>query len=59
MALILVGQMELWKQKLRLQRYAAIRQRIDMSILLERLDCAEMVSYIAAHMVGFLRSMRC
>lgn len=54
MALILVGQMELWKQKLRLQRYAAIRQRIDMSILLERLDCAEMVSYIAAHMVRFV-----
>lgn len=50
MTLILVGQMELWEQKLRLQRYAAVRQRIDRSILLERLDRAETVSYIAAHM---------
>ena len=29
LALILVGQTELWDEKLRLQRYAAIRQRID------------------------------
>ena len=31
MSLILVGQTELWEQKLRLQSYAAIRQRIDMN----------------------------
>lgn len=50
MSLILVGQMELWDQKLRLQRYAAIRQRIDMSIVLDRLDRAETARYIAAHL---------
>ena len=41
MALILVGQTELWDQKLRLQRYAAIRQRIDVNIVLRHLDRAE------------------
>lgn len=41
MSLILVGQTELWDQKLRLQSYAAIRQRIDMNIVLNRLDRAE------------------
>ena len=50
MSLILVGQTELWDQKLRLQRYAAIRQRIDMSIILERLDRAETARYMAAHL---------
>ena len=50
MGLILVGQTELWDQKLRLQRYAAIRQRIDMNIVLNRLDRAETGRYIAAHM---------
>ena len=30
MAVVLVGQTELWENKLKLQRYAAIRQRIDM-----------------------------
>ena len=30
MAVVLVGQTELWDNKLKLQRYAAIRQRIDM-----------------------------
>lgn len=50
MSLILVGQMELWEQKLRLQRYAAIRQRIDMSIVLGRLDRAETAKYMASHM---------
>lgn len=50
MSLILVGQTELWDQKLRLQSYAAIRQRIDMSIVLDRLDRAETGKYIAAHM---------
>ncbi len=50
MSLILVGQTELWDQKLRLQSYAAIRQRIDMNIVLSRLDRAETGKYIAAHM---------
>lgn len=50
MSLILVGQTELWEQKLRLQRYAAIRQRIDMSIILERLDRAETAQYMASHL---------
>ena len=40
MALILVGQTELWDQKLRLQRYAAIRQRIDVNIVLHTIDHA-------------------
>ena len=31
MALILVGQNELWDDKLRLKRYAAVRQRIDIN----------------------------
>ncbi|WP_461884752.1 AAA family ATPase [Roseburia intestinalis] len=30
MAVVLVGQTELWENKLKLQRYAAVRQRIDM-----------------------------
>lgn len=50
MSLILVGQTELWDQKLRLQSYAAIRQRIDMNIVLNRLERAETGKYIAAHM---------
>ena len=50
MSLILVGQTELWDQKLRLQSYAAIRQRIDMNIVLNRLDRAETGKYVAAHM---------
>jgi len=50
MALILVGQTELWEQKLRLQRYAAIRQRIDMNIVLKRLDRSGTGKYMAAHL---------
>lgn len=50
MSLILVGQTELWDQKLRLQKYAAIRQRIDMNIVLNRLDRAETGKYVAVHM---------
>lgn len=50
MALILVGQRELWDQKFRLQTYAAIRQRVYMSILLTRLDMSEVHSYIASHL---------
>ena len=50
MALILVGQVELWEQKLRLQRYAAIRQRIDMNIVLDKLDRSETSKYMNAHL---------
>lgn len=50
MALILVGQKELWDQKLRLQAYAAIRQRIDMNIVLDRLDRSETRKYMQAHL---------
>jgi len=50
LALILVGQKELWEKKLRLQKYAAIRQRIDMNIVLSRLDQAEIGSYIRSHL---------
>ena len=49
MALVLVGQ-ELWENKLKLQRYAAIRQRIDMYYTLPHLDCSETEQYIASHM---------
>ena len=50
MALILVGQTELWDEKLRLQRYAAIRQRIDMNCVLSHLDRAEVEKYIQSHL---------
>lgn len=50
LALILVGQKELWEKKLRLQSYAAIRQRIDISIMLGRLDCSEVGKYIKSHL---------
>ena len=50
MSLILVGQKELWEQKLRLQAYSAIRQRIEMTIILDRLDRSEVHKYISAHM---------
>lgn len=50
MALILVGQKELWDEKLRLQRYTAIRQRIDMHVILDRLDRAETAKYMKAHL---------
>lgn len=47
---MLVGQTELWERKLKLQAYEAIRQRMDMNIVLWRLDRAEAGKYIAAHM---------
>ena len=50
MGLILVGQTELWDQKLRLQRYAAIRQRIDMNIVLRHFDRSETECYITSHL---------
>ena len=50
MALVLVGQTELWENKLKLQRYAAIRQRIDMYCTLPHLDRSETEQYIRRHM---------
>ncbi|WP_246062024.1 ExeA family protein [Paenibacillus oralis] len=49
MALILVGQSELW-DRLGLQAYAAIRQRIDMQCYLPHLDRAEMGAYMKRHL---------
>ena len=49
MALVLVGQSELW-DKLKLQRYAAVRQRIDISCILHHLDRAETEQYIMSHL---------
>jgi len=49
-ALVLVGQNELWDDKLRLRRYAAICQRIDMRCTIPHLDRAETERYIRAHM---------
>ncbi len=49
MALILAGQTELW-DKLRLQRYAAIRQRIDITCVLPHLDRSETDQYIRSQL---------
>lgn len=49
MALVLVGQTELWTRKLKLKSYASIRQRIDMYCILLPLDCAECGEYIRSH----------
>lgn len=49
MALILVGQSELW-DKLRLQSYAAIRQRIDLQCKLVHYDRAGVGAYMSRHM---------
>lgn len=49
MALVLVGQNELW-DKLNLQRYAAVKQRIDINCVLPRLDRSETGLYIQAHL---------
>lgn len=50
MSLILVGQTELWDKKLRYERYAAIRQRIDINCVLHRLDRADTQGYIKTHL---------
>lgn len=50
MALILVGQTELWDRKLRYKRYDAIRQRIDMYCVLPHLDRSETGKYIQTHL---------
>ena len=49
MALVLVGQTELW-DKLKLQRYAAVRQRIDINCVLPHLDRSETEQYIRSHL---------
>jgi len=49
MALILSGQSELW-DKLKLQAYAAIRQRIDIQCVVGRLDRAQTAEYISAQL---------
>jgi len=49
MTLILVGQNELW-DRLSLQAYAAIRQRIDVQCKLQHYDRAQTESYIHSHM---------
>jgi type II secretory pathway predicted ATPase ExeA len=49
MALVLVGQNELW-EKLKMQLYAAIRGRIDIKCELPGMDRAELDAYMAAHL---------
>jgi len=49
MALILVGQSELW-EKLQLQTYTAIRQRIDIQCKLHYLDRSQVGEYMKRHM---------
>jgi type II secretory pathway predicted ATPase ExeA len=49
MALILSAQTELW-DKLKIQPYAAIRQRIDILCVVARLDRANTNEYISAHL---------
>ena len=50
MALVLVGQSELWDEKLKLKRYAAVRQRIDINCVIPHLDRAETQKYIDSHL---------
>jgi len=50
MAVVLVGQTELWDNKLKLQKYTAIRQRIDMYCTLPHLDRSETEAYIRSHL---------
>jgi len=49
MALILVGQTELW-DRLQLQSYAAIRQRIDIQYKMTHMDCSQVSAYITCHL---------
>lgn len=49
MALILVGQSELW-DKFKLQAYAAIRQRIDLQCKLPHLDRSQVGEYVERHL---------
>ncbi len=49
MTLILVGQSELW-ERLQMQSYAAIRQRIDLQFKIPYLDRAQVGEYIKRHL---------
>ncbi len=49
MTLILVGQSELW-DRLQLQSYAAIRQRIDLQFKISYLDRAQVGEYVKRHL---------
>jgi len=49
MTLILVGQSELW-ERLQLQAYAAIRQRIDIQCKLPQMDRSQVGEYIKRHL---------
>ena len=49
MALVLVSQTELW-DKFRMQRYAAVRQRININCVLSYLNRAETERYIQSHL---------
>lgn len=49
MALILVGQSELW-DRLRLQSFAAIRQRIDLQCKISHYDRSETQTYVTCHL---------
>lgn len=49
MALVLVGQNELW-ERLQLQSYAAIRQRIDLQCKLPHFDRSQVGEYIKQHL---------
>ena len=49
LSLILVGQNELW-DKLKLQSYAAVRQRIDIKCEIPQYDRAETARYIDCHL---------
>jgi general secretion pathway protein A len=49
MALVLVGQSELW-DRLQLQAYSAIRQRIDLQCKFTHYDRAQVGAYIARHL---------
>lgn len=49
MALMLVGQSELW-ERLRLQAYAAIRQRIDLQCRLSHFDRSQVGEYMLRHL---------
>ena len=49
MALILTGQAELW-EKLKLQDYTAIRQRVDIRCQVHKLDRASATAYVKSHL---------
>lgn len=49
MALVLVGQVELW-EKLQMQSYTAIRQRIDIQCKMHLMDHSQVKQYLRRHM---------